>query len=245
MAMSGLLGACCCGVQAPAPTGGEAAPETARQGFPSGARTGAEWDCAGRLDVDALSRRARLADAEAQYMLARTYRMGRDAPQDDELAVLWYRRAAEQGHAGAQAMLGRMYFFAQGLPRDVAAAATWYRRAAEQGHAMAQFWLGDMHSSGNAPQDQAIAATWYRRAAEQGHAMAQWGLGRVYAQGRGVPQDDVEAVAWYALAATGLPGARSSYEDAVARLDPAAAAEARRRALAFQPVVEMDPGCVP
>jgi len=38
-------------------------------------------------------------------------------------------------------------------------------------------------------------------AAEQGHADAQNNLGHMYLNGRGVPQDDAEAVRWYRLAA--------------------------------------------
>ena len=40
-----------------------------------------------------------------------------------------------------------------------------------------------------------------RALAEQGDAIAQNDLGVVYAAGLGVPQDDVEAVRWFRLAA--------------------------------------------
>ena len=42
---------------------------------------------------------------------------------------------------------------------------------------------------------------WYRKAAEQGIAKAQFNLGVMYFEGRGVQQDDTEAVAWYRKAA--------------------------------------------
>ena len=45
--------------------------------------------------------------------------------------------------------------------------------------------------------DDAEAAIWYRRAAEQGNTYAQTFLGHMYANGRGVPQDDAEAVRRY------------------------------------------------
>ena len=45
--------------------------------------------------------------------------------------------------------------------------------------------------------------------ADQGHADAQYNLGWMYASGRGVPEDDAEAVRWYRLAADqGLAGAQ-------------------------------------
>ena len=45
-----------------------------------------------------------------------------------------------------------------------------------------------------------------RRAADQGDASAQFNLGLMYATGRGVPQDAVEAVAWYRQAAADPAG---------------------------------------
>jgi TPR repeat protein len=44
---------------------------------------------------------------------------------------------------------------------------------------------------------------WYRLAAYQGQANAQNALGVMYQNGEGVPQDYVEAVRWYRLAANG------------------------------------------
>ena len=45
-------------------------------------------------------------------------------------------------------------------------------------------------------QDQAEAVRLYRLAANHGIAGAQCRLGVMYAEGRGVPQDDAEAVRW-------------------------------------------------
>ncbi len=49
--------------------------------------------------------------------------------------------------------------------------------------------------------DYATALQEWRPLAEQEHARAQYNLGVMYANGRGVPQDDKEAVKWYRLAA--------------------------------------------
>ena len=66
------------------------------------------------------------------------YRDGRGVREDDEEAVRWYRRAAEQGHAPAQTNLGWMYENGRGVRRDRVEAVRWYRLAAEQGNADAQ-----------------------------------------------------------------------------------------------------------
>ncbi len=49
--------------------------------------------------------------------------------------------------------------------------------------------------------DYAVALEEWRPLAEQGLATAQFNLGIMYAEGRGVPQDDAEAAAWYRRAA--------------------------------------------
>ncbi len=41
----------------------------------------------------------------------------------------------------------------------------------------------------------------WRPLAEQGNALAQFNLGLMYMEGKGVPQDDAEAVKWYRKAA--------------------------------------------
>ena len=42
---------------------------------------------------------------------------------------------------------------------------------------------------------------WVRKAAEQGDATAQFNLGFKYADGEGVPQDAVQAYAWFNIVA--------------------------------------------
>ena len=50
-------------------------------------------------------------------------------------------------------------------------------------------------------QDFVVALRNWRHLAEQGHAGAQYQLGIMYEYGRGVPQNDADAVKWYTLAA--------------------------------------------
>ena len=67
--------------------------------------------------------------------------------RDDEEAVRWFRRSAEQGDARGQNNLGVMYDTGQGLREDDEEAVRWYRRAAEQGNPRAQYNLGLMYES--------------------------------------------------------------------------------------------------
>ena len=54
--------------------------------------------------------------------------------------------------------------------------------------------------------DFAAALREFRPLAEQGDARGQFMLGLMYAEGRGVPQDDVEAYAWLNIAAANANG---------------------------------------
>ena len=55
-------------------------------------------------------------NADSQYFLGLTYRLGCGVPQDDEQALGWFRLAAEQGDAAAQNDLGAMYALGLGTP---------------------------------------------------------------------------------------------------------------------------------
>lgn len=120
-----------------------------------------------------------------------------DRQKNYKEAVMWYRKAAEQGHAQAQVNLGTLYSKGLGVRRDYTEAVKWYREAAEQEHAQAQSNLGVMYSEGQGvEQDYKEAVKWCRKAAEQGHAQAQTNLCITYSQGIGVEQDFNEAAKW-------------------------------------------------
>jgi TPR repeat protein len=67
---------------------------------------------------------------------------GRGVPRDQTAAVLWYRRAAAQGHSRAMNLLARCLEEGWGAPRDPGQACDWYRRSAQAGYFRAQFNLG-------------------------------------------------------------------------------------------------------
>jgi uncharacterized protein len=162
---------------------------------------------------------AEQGDVSAQYILGVMYDEGDGVPKDDVQAVAWYRKAADQGHAEAQFSLGVMYDNGVGVPKDAAQAVTWWRKAADQGDVGAQNNLGRAYIMGEGvPKDAAQAVAWWRKAAEprgewkdlgnpgekfadQGDANAQLYLGWAYDNGKGVPKDAAQAVAWYRKAA--------------------------------------------
>jgi len=101
------------------------------------------------------------------------YALGQGVPRSDAEAVVWYRKAAEQGYAKAQYNLGVCCDKGRGLPKDHVEAAAWYRKAAEQGHTKAQFNLGVSYKYGQGlPQDSVEAYAWLGLAADAGEPRA-------------------------------------------------------------------------
>lgn len=72
------------------------------------------------------------------------YLDGTGTPRDYVKAMMWSRRAAEQGIAEAQYNVGSMYLRGWGVPMDEAQARAWYERSASQGFEMAKRRLQDM-----------------------------------------------------------------------------------------------------
>ena len=60
-----------------------------------------------------------------QVALGRMYKEGRGVPQDDQLAVQWYRKAAGQGNANGQFNLVWMYLEGLGVPKNYVYAYMW------------------------------------------------------------------------------------------------------------------------
>ena len=101
------------------------------------------------------------------------YAEGKGVPQDYTQAIVWYRKAAEQGNARAQFTLGWMYVEGKGVSRDYAQAAVWYRKAAEQGFAKAQGNMGVMyHLGAGVPQDNVQAHKWFNLSVSRGNGSA-------------------------------------------------------------------------
>jgi len=102
---------------------------------------------------------------------------GPGGAKNNQEAVKWFRRAADQGYAEAQYNLGRMYAYGQGGSRDYQEAVRWYRLAADQGEAAAQYNLGYMYYLGQGvPRNYVRAYMWASLAAAQGDVDAAKGL---------------------------------------------------------------------
>ena len=81
--------------------------------------------------------RAVAGDPLAQFNLAVLHDRGQGTPQDAELAIAWYERAAEQGVVAALYQLGVIYSEGNAVPADPVRALYWFDQAAARGHVTA------------------------------------------------------------------------------------------------------------
>ena len=125
-----------------------------------------------RLDINKLQPLADAGNADAQFALGMIYAAGDEIPQDLPQALIWLRRAAEQGHPQAQYEFASFYI-REGSNQDLAEAVKWLRRSAEQGYPRAQLTLGMLYAAGQGvDQDMAEAYAWVSLAGQTGDEMA-------------------------------------------------------------------------
>lgn len=139
-------------------------------------------------------------DPLAEHYLAFSYKHGLGVSKDEDEAVKWYKRAANQGLAKAQYDLANMYYEGLGTYPDTKQAIAWYREAAEQGHVSAQYNLGMLYVRGEGLlPDLGAAVKWWRKAASQGDYDSQLLLANVFADERSEYGSNIEAKLYFKL----------------------------------------------
>lgn len=112
---------------------------------------------------------AAAGDPEAMFNMGQAYRLGRGVPQNQDIAIDYYRRAAARGHVAATANLG-ISLFQDGRKAESLA---FLRAAADGGDARAALVLGLATFSGDgAPRNPALGLAWVLRARDLGLAPA-------------------------------------------------------------------------
>ena len=96
------------------------------------------------VTVAVLARNYGLPEADA----AALYSSGNAAYDrtDYAAAMIWYRKAADQGYTAAQVKIGSLYENGQGVPKDSGMAREWMAKAANAGDASARAWLATRQS---------------------------------------------------------------------------------------------------
>ena len=154
-----------------------------------------------QLLLEQLHQHATKGSASAQYQLGAHYMFANGGYGDTPAALLWYERAARQGHAGAQFSMARELDGAKPEFEDLPRRAEYLAMATAQhiSHFAAIEELGTMYFDGEIPTPD--AETRYKEAArlfkidiDTRRAMYSYTqLGRCYRRGLGVPANRDEA----------------------------------------------------
>jgi len=153
---------------------------------------------------------AEKGDAASQFALAELY----NSQLDYATALIWYRKAAEQGHTNAQYLVGD--FLLNGRS-------------------------GSSTSAHAIPADSSEAVIWLGKAANNGHVQSQVALANCYRDGVGVNLDLVESFKWYSLAARQTNAfAAKSVQDLTLKLRSEQIAVAQAGVNSFVPGQETD-----
>ena len=154
-----------------------------------------------RDDFDALLKRAKEGNLEAQKDLAMAYVRGDEIEQNYEEAFKWYKAAAEQGDADAQNSLYNRYAKGEGVEQNSEEAMKWLHRSADQGHELAYYNLGFEYSSGVlVKKNELEAIKWYKKAVKKDVTEAYYQLGFLYTYGDTIKKDYKSAWECYELA---------------------------------------------
>jgi TPR repeat protein len=164
----------------------------------------------GKIDVEALTKRAKSGDPSASVILGEAYYRGTGVGKDFGKAREWFEAAANES-VEAKAWLGICLLEGSGIQKDEEKGTAMVREAAEAGNAVAQRlyascfkWTDGMEGG------KGVAVRWLEKAAAQGDPRAQTYLARSYEMGCGVEADPKAASRWYeAAAAQGEPQARA------------------------------------
>lgn len=152
--------------------------------------------------ADYFKRSAAVGYGPAQIALAYFYETGTVVARDPQQALDLYRKGAQQGDPLAAWLAGRLYFITSTPFHDPEAARKLFKLAADQKNAYGAYYLGRlMGDKDYAKGDPTKAAALYKSAAEQGLPQAQYFYGKALKEGRGVPQDRLNAYIWLAIAA--------------------------------------------
>jgi len=149
-----------------------------------------------------LKEAAELGSPDAQYELASIYAEGRGVHKDMNQALLWGRKAAQQGNVQAQFSVGRA-LIESGNPGQSAEGMTYLQQAAEGGNVNATLYWANVVGKGEhgVPRDEARAEALLKPWAEKGNADCQFVLAALYKFGDSFTDRRDEAYVWMQRAA--------------------------------------------
>ena len=204
------------------------------------------WSPAGASDpaagtpLVALATSAAPLSAETVAQATDLYERALTAIEEDDPAGLdLLTRSAELGYGPAQLMLAGLYETGEaGAPVDMGQSLDWTRRSAEGGYPRGMFAYGmRLFEGADGTPDRPTGLEWIKRAARAGLVDAQFNAAVIHERGEGgMPVSNVEAYAWYRVAArSGDEQAASSVTRVGALLSEAERARAEDLARDYLP----------
>ncbi|MBF0751264.1 MULTISPECIES: tetratricopeptide repeat protein [unclassified Pasteurella] len=138
-------------------------------------------------------------DPEAQARLGEAYLNGNyEQKVDFSQALLWSKKAADQGNSRAKLNLGVMSLNGYQGEFDYRQAKALFEEANNAGEHKAPRYLGIIYERGlGVAQDYVLAAKFYQQGDKYGDVTAQYRLAKLYEQGLGVARDYAKAIALY------------------------------------------------
>jgi len=112
-------------------------------------------------------------DVDCAYQLGLFYYEGKATQQDYELALKYFKKAAEKKSTEAQTMLGTMYITGQGVQADNSVAIEYYYKAASNNNMVAMYALGLAYANGKGVEKNIIEAQkWFQQVVDKGNKPA-------------------------------------------------------------------------
>jgi TPR repeat protein len=132
-------------------------------------------------DSKALDRLIQLANSgstAAQLRLGGLYYHGKGVPEDEVMALYWWKKASAAGNTEAMYQIRHAYLFGNQAAKSVAdpdrEAAVWFFQGASGGHIESAYTLGLLFIAGKGVvEDRNEALRWFRQAASKGHEEAR------------------------------------------------------------------------
>lgn len=173
--------------------------------------------------VDLLSTAATANNPKAQFQLGLHYFHGTLVSQNDAKAHEWFLKASQFPYPPAQSYLAWMNALGLGIEKNMDQATALFSQAQAAYQTIiggnstpksssvvstkAQNKEGAISNLTTQPNvktlgEQKRSVQWYQEAAQKGDITAQTHLGTLYKDGKGVPQNFIEAYAWLNLATT-------------------------------------------
>jgi len=136
-------------------------------------------------------------NVKGQSALGQIYEKGYYVDVDMNEAIVWYKKAAQQGDVDAQLSLVYIYRNIEDV-KDNKEAHKIFLQLARTGNLYAQKTLGYSYLKGErAPQDYKQAMYWFEKAQGQGDAYSCGAIGWMYASGQGVEKNLKQALYWF------------------------------------------------